>query len=615
MTPENRPATTTSSAPPSQIRSANGAGSPPPNRPELAALSEASRRFGDKHRGAGDTARKSMHVIIAITSAISVGVALTMAEKFEYECGAIIEVTGDGASRQLATVQEALAGFVSRGAATEASTTSNAIIVEGIGPASLRLYTRTADRDGGTATARRTADAFLAEFAGSQQRCRSTPSEAERMLGAYAAELDKAFSTAEADLAGHLSSIPSRDPTGDRHAGLQAWNTLRDKFLGQRSSLATAAATLAALEAMPEPTHGIVPLDDRRNALAANRTLQQDLRELLVQLTELKLHLLTVWQKSGSPLEQLAAAAADFTELVKQQDLSSLLPEATPSLTLETAATQYAEALGSFQKSWTTTFATAKRLDVDPLAGDLLDAHQRSRVMLNGFLFEASKWLTSIRSDIRRLDQGAVDHARFHVLYSNLKRSFGSLQKAHHDFEFTAGRIDPRDNFRLETSLRSSRGLRRRSQQQIGIIDAQLQAKAVERAQAEQLAALTNSKKQFAQQQRDLDQTFVYILDTQRSLNENATLTEAFLRGQVEAEIGKAKMRNTSDALIATRNQIDALSMQRIDDLGDVTLEIVECGVLRGPINLRHRLRIGGLAALITLMTVGFVQWMFTRRR
>lgn len=610
MSPEEKPAIDASRRPGAPARSPLRT-----KEPQLAGLSEASRRYAARQTSVPAGSRRDLRLVIAIASAIVVGAAITFSERFEYECGAVISVAGVDAAQRMEEVRTELAGFAMRHASSRRVATSAAWIIDVAEPNLLRLSSRTQDRRATAEEAKVIANGFLAEFAAAKQRGRATPSDAEQLLSKYAGELHQALAAVEDELTEGLADQPPRPPSDGRPVDPEAWNVLRDEFLRQRIELAQTTASMASLENQPEPTHGIVPVEERRSALRAHRALQQDLRELKVHLTELKLHLLQVWQHAGSPLERLSLAAADFSRLVSQRDLSRLRLDPSTALTMGATAAEYVEALERFQAAWTATFTSAKHLEVDALADDLLDVHQRARAMLNDFLYRASSRLTSIRSNIRLLDERSEDQASFHVLYSDLKRSFGVFQKAHHDLEFTAGMIDPRDNFRLETSLRSSRGLRRRSQQQIRIIDDQLQAKAVKRARLQRREALAGLERKTQEQRDSLDQTILTMVELQRTLNEDAILTEEYLRGQIEAEINKAKAAGTKTALSATAEQIETLAGKRLSSLGEVTLELVECGVLRGPINLRHRLRVGGLAAIITLLTVGAIQWMFTRRR
>ena len=72
-------------------------------------------------------------------------------------------------------------------------------------------------------------------------------------------------------------------------------------------------------------------------------------------------------------------------------------------------------------------------------------------------------------------------------------------------------------------------------------------------------------------------------------------------------------MQITQANLSETEDQLSDLAAKRTSASFEMGIELVECGVITGPVNLPERLRTGGIAALLTLLIVGFAQWWSNR--
>jgi hypothetical protein len=577
---------------------------------------------------------------------------LTFIEPFEYVCGATFRLAvtdGPHSGPYPADVDAQLASFRTQLLDYAWHQRTDGMVVAGSGvhwfvdaPAAglLRLCLTTSDPEADTQHLRQLAQGYLAEVAARTGAARANPSEAEAMLSQFAAELQARLNETRAKVEESVASLPESDPRQRRDALLSRWRVLQEEFLQARDDLARASAELARLEAEPEPTHGIVSHEDRNEALSADTALQQDLRELEVNLTELKLHLLNVWQESAGELEHLGIAADELLAThapgSDQLDGRSRATERAAGFSprgrsqpdrlegrthklaggsAEEVAGRYRELLDTFSNAWNRDFAAFRRLEVDPLSSDMLTIHQRLRSALNDFLFSSSTYLAALRAGVVTLGAGAEDRAQLHVFESNVVRSFQAVQTAHRRFEFAAAAIETRDNFRLDTALRSARGLRRRSQQRIKGIDERLQREAQQHAREQRDEALAVARKKIEGLRSAAGQVVEDLVTLQTELNLSVDVSEDFLRSALRAELTEHQAGTTRADLAKTEGRLQDLVDRRTSAFDDVTIELVDCGVIAGPVNLGQRLRIGGIGALATLLVVGIGQWWLNRRQ
>jgi hypothetical protein len=482
-------------------------------------------------------------------------------------------------------------------------------------PSELRLLCRSTTR-GASAVARitRVGEAYIARTEALREELRKRPTQQELALSIHASELQARYSTLEARLeaARRLSSV---DPQLRRATLLESWNSLSTRFNSARQEFLQAASEIARLKAEPAPTHGIVPTEERREALEADVMLQQDLRELLVRLSEVKLHLLNVWRESSGKLDQLATAV---DQLVGEDARADHLKAATDLQRtvgkLLAEGDQYEDLLKAFAGSWTSEFNAVRQADVDPLSSGLLDAHERTRKLANDFLYRAGKHLAAMRTLIQAVTEQSSDHARHYVLQSNLVRAFQAIQTAHHRLEFASGPLDTPENFRLDSALRSARGLHRRSQQRINLIDQRLQAKAVRLARERRNREIADGERRLENIRETIDQTVEELIAVQKELNRNAERLTAFLQNAHEQDVLRARLEVTESDLADTRERLRELATKRLNEHQEIGLELVSVEMQPRPANLLTRCRTGGIAALLALLALVILQWHNTRR-
>ncbi|UCC32116.1 MAG: hypothetical protein JSU86_07505, partial [Phycisphaerales bacterium] len=428
-----------------------------------------------------------------------------------------------------------------------------------------------------------------------------------------AVELEGRLEQAQARLAAAREVAPVAVPHPPRDALLSQWNSERARFSAAREELDRAVAELRRLRAGPEPSHGVVPPETRRQALQADPALQQDLRELEVNLAELKHHLRAAWQKSVGPLENLHAAVNDLAQVIPDDDATGE-PVQRSVKQLSAATESYRGLLTAFTETWDDEFVTLQNTAVDSLSTELADTHDRVRKRLNDFLFESGKHLTTMRKAVQAIGEDSGDLARYHVLQSNLIRGFRILQGHHHRFEFSAGMTDARQNFQIDAALRGARGLHRRTQQRTELIDARLQKQAVRRARQQRIQDVARAEQDIDRLRSTADETVVGLIALQEQLNNNANLVEELLRANQQVAAAESRVTAIEAELAAIRSRLAVLAGERMSDTEDARLELIECRVIGSSVQVRERLAFGAFGTVVTLFGVAVGRLWLSRR-
>ena len=543
---------------------------------------------------------------------------LAFTGRSDYRCCATFRILGDVTPAQRVTLRHELSNY-----AWESLTGADGprvrippMHVDSPSPDQLRLTVITTSRKTGLRRVRQTAEGYGERMRVLAQAARITPTEAEDTLSEYVSTLQVRLDDARDQVDAAFAALPESNASENVQLLMAQWQPLRGRFDRVKQELTQASADLTQLRSQPEPTHGIVSSEERQQAQMADEALQQDLRELVVNLTELKLHLLTVWQQSAGALERLTLAADDVIKTAAYDPRKLELEEADAGrvTSIETAANAYAETLNAFAEAWSQEFTTLRQLDVDPLSGEVLDVYYRVLRRLNDFLFHASKQLSTLRAAVDVLSADPRDTARHHVFQSDLVRAFHTMQAAHHRFEFAVDAIETPQNFRLDAAIKSARGLHRRSQERIRGIQQRLQAQALKRAKEQRVQELATVKEVFERARAATDETVNELIALQDELNLTAKDSEAFFRTLLQAEIASARLEITHGDLDTTQQRLRELAAQRMASSNSLGVELVSCDVLGGPVNLGERLSIAGLAAVLTLLAVLLTQWWIIRR-
>lgn len=556
-------------------------------------------------------------VALAAVAGLLVGAVITLMGPFEYSCTTTMRITGRASKDHVAVCRKELLDYalVQGADTTGARAAFGGWLIDSPEPSLLRLTLRTSDRRAGVALVRRIAQGFRERMRGLAADARETPTRAEELLAGRATELRERQAQAQAQIDAVMATIPDTDPAAHHDALAERWEQLRSDFSTSREELSRTSADVNRLRAEPEPTHGLVSAEQREQALQSDAALQQDLSELAVNLTEVKLHLSNVWQRSAGPLERIALRVHDLIETASSgSGRTNFGQGATRLQTLIGSTEAYRDMVETFRRVWTREFNAVRRLNIDPYNGETLDRYERVRRTLNDFLFAAARRLASIRSQVHAIADDPQDGARHHVFQSSLMRAFHAMQTAHHRFEFAAGTIETPDNFRLDAALKAARGLRRRSRDCIRQIEEQLQAEAALRARQRQSRKLAGAEKHVRHLRAVTDRALGELIAMQDDLNVSAKQAETFLRAVLRIETVAARLELARNDLVQTEVQLDELVAERNVAANGTDVEIVSSGVVGGPGNLIERLGLGALGGALTLLSVLLGQWWITRR-
>ncbi len=579
---------------------------------------KASKTALDIHPLADRPAPKRIQTVMLATGfALAVGALLAWLEPPQYRCVATFHVSGVTGSVRFSQYRMQLSDFVrSEFERTDPrDSTLQPWSLESPNGTILRLGVIVAEPSTGLDDLRRLAGRFCEHMDAQAQGARQRQSEAEKGLAQYGDALRTRWTEARSSADRTDAVVPAVNPDTTRLGEIDRWDSFQADLAEIRGQLGLAETLVTRLETGPSPTHAVVSRSDREEALKADDALEQDLRELRVNLTELKLHLLNVWQQSSGPLEPLELAVDDLIAIVSPQRLPEV--EASTSALLapvRTAAQAYRTALASFSQTWHREFTLLRRIEPDPHNAQIVDQFQTVRRSLRDFLFDGSKRMTALRASVRAVSEDPTGSARLHVFHANLTRAFQTAQTAHHRFEFAAGALETPENFRLDAALLGARGLRRRTRDRIQSIDTKLQAKAIERSRELRLIELQQARMAVRQRRAAYDQSVDRMLELQTQLNRKADETVAYLKATQAAGIASARAQVLHDELgvIDTRLQDLATERQREADASDVTL--VSCEVQDRPANSAQRLRVGGLGGALAFLAVLLTQWWVMRQ-
>lgn len=461
------------------------------------------------------------------------------------------------------------------------------------------------------------ATAFVAEMADEARTIRETPSEAETALTLVADSLHDRLMSAQNELTRWAAQPSPEDPRPQREQHLAHWSMLQAEFLAARDELLAAASHLQALEARGEPTQGIVEADERRTAQEADLSLQQDLRELHVHLSELKLQVLKVWQQSAAPLERWTNAAHDLVRSIDPAEGRAPPEEATPeqSATLADEAQRYTAEISSFAETWNREFAVLRRAAVDPLSGEIIETHERLAASLTRFLFDASKRLARLREVLRAAESALADDARQYVRYSRLARAFENAQNAHHRFEFAAGSLTARDHYALDSAWRAAAGLRRRTQQRLRVVEDHLLAMARQRAVTQHQDSLADARKKLAETRQTADALVDRLVAAQSAVNLHVEWSEDFLQRTLAEDAARRQNSTTAADIDRMEQQRQVLSAKRLAHFGQTSIALIECAQTPSSSHWPDRARVGLFAGLACLLILGPAEFWLRRTR
>lgn len=589
----------------------NGRNAPDP----LSALSEASTEYGRARRQAGPPRRFS-GFLLAVLAALLVGSVVAMVGPIDYRCAADFTISPKPNESRLGYYRKELLNYAWHALPPTASDTKPLEwFVESPAQDELRLCIEAPDREAGVARLRELAGGFVKTVEKLDAQSRVTPTETEQLLSSYGNELEKSLDELQSKVDDAVATLPGDDPSNRRHELRAQWDDLRAAFSSARKRVTQSSHDYQRLLTEPEPTHGVVSTEARRQRLEADEGLQQDLAELAVALTEVKAHTLAVWQRADEPLQELVRNTNEFQKTLPDDADTTTTPATRARVApIADALAAYQARLSGFRDAWTAAFAELREQDIDPYTAGVLDRYGEIRRSLGDFLFTSSKSLSTMRHAVNALNESQADLARDYVLTSKLVRAFHRIQNAHHKFEFVAQDIESTDDFRLDASLKSAQGLHRRTAAKISEIERQIQGEALaqarKRREADQLAA----KELMERVRTTADKTVDSLVNLQEELNLSADQSEAFQQATLKVEVAASRLQLTQDYLNETNSRLRDLRAKRLTpaDATKVTLQL--CHVIGSAVDWRERTRTGGVGAALTLVTVLLGQWWVSKR-
>lgn len=551
-------------------------------------------------------------VVVALAGTLPAFVA-----PVEHLSSATIRVDGSDAVKHAENYRRALLDYAWKHMSASPGTGPSIYwAVETPRPDYLALQVRCADGKRGLAAAREIGLGFVEAIRMEADHLRSTQSQSEVVLGDMAAQLKDRLQKAEAQVIAQGRSN-TRTPAAEYESLTARWTSARADFQALRGELLGATVALEQLRSAGEPAHGLVSATERQKAIADDLTLQQDLKELRVNLTELKLHLLNVWKESTAPLDALT------TESKALQATVGRIPAEFPANAGDAqtredefagAAQSLHENITTFAAAWHKEFSQLRLLEADPMAAEIVDVHDRLRLLVNKFLFDGGRQLAKLRAEVRESDAVGEDDARHHVRQSELLNVFHTVQAAFHRFEFVAGALETRSNFHMDASLRGASGLRRRSQQHIRSIDEQLERKATEKARREYQDQVKHSQAAVNDLRSRADRLVEELVILQESLNIQAGLSAEFLRNSLLSEHADREAGLARTDLERIQQQQRVLEDQRRSTYGETELRLVDIGVVSDWMEAWRRLRVGVAGALVSVLAVMAGQWLIRRQ-
>jgi len=556
-------------------------------REPIDALAMAGAQHPRGHSGAA-TAPRRRRVLLPVSIALFLGGSVSLIGRLQYPCEAVFHFAESASAAEHLRIRRELLDFLWRASdiATAEGRAPESWSVDTPATDSLRFTTLVTDRPLGVERLQRLATAFMQRLTEEANEFKTSPTPAEKVLTSHLDELRTALMDARSRVDSATEAIPAENPIDQRHALASRWRIVREGFAETRSQLAGAATHLSVLRTTPDPTHGLVTDEERREAMEADDSLQNDLRELTVNLVELRAQLITIDDRTQPELSALQSAAADWIHTIGT-DTTALDSQTRAVLDrLKGDAAAYREHLTRLAHGWAAHFAAIRQNDLDATSNVVLNSLREVEGHLNDFLFTSAAQLSSMRSQLNTLAAQPSIQARPPMWHSECARAFHVLQNAHHRFEFAAGRINGTDDFRIDAARRAAFGLRRRTQERIRIIEERLQTRAAEQAKQSRRQE-TLDQEQLVDRVRSItDQTVDQLLTLQEELNSTAERSEEFHVAQGDLNRATERLDITQAMLAETQRRLDDLETTRLATEVVPPIRLVSCEALDRPVNL-----------------------------
>lgn len=234
-----------------------------------------------------------------------------------------------------------------------------------------------------------------------------------------------------------------------------------------------------------------------------------------------------------------------------------------------------------------------------------MSTQHRLHDLLGEFSFHGSKLMGDMRKEVRAL--GQQSDARHHTLVSEVKRRFHRLESAHRQLEFVASDVFCRNNFRLDSAMKSASGLFRRAQRATSEVDARLEAEALVQVGAERIAARAQAHAKREELREDIDAVADQLVAMIGEYTATVPLTEQYLRPSLSFDAARQRLTDAEQTLRKCQGFMTALAGLREASAEPISIELMDCSVARAPGGMTKRALWAVLATLLTVTGLGYV--------
>lgn len=458
--------------------------------------------------------------------------------------------------------------------------------------------------------AKRLADQFAAAVEFDAKALEATPSPAEVFVG-ESLELHRSRTHETGRrLTEARTQLPAVDPRATQAELLQRWRQKKDDLQTAADALRTADARLTELRGS-EPITVAADPSDIANAELANLGLQQDMKEMNVNLAEVRSELLRADDAVQVPFENAANAAANLR--YQADDAALNHPELPSASDIAIRAAEYASRLSSLQSDWAARAGSLRRAPDDLPPQVLIDAQETLAKLAGDFTYAADPMIREIDKLATDLADSRTGRGQHRELISSLVRDAQVLAAEHRRVAFAVAGVTIADNFRLDAALRAGRALHARCRAIRQVIADQLAATALAEARTAWSSALASAETAVADTRADHDRAVRELLAVHEELIESFRGAAGYVELLTRADIDDDALRTGQQDLRRIEQQLDSLMQAR---LAAARSPISPAGVEIDPwpVNIVPRLYTAGTAAIATLIAMLMGQFWLTRR-
>ncbi len=416
------------------------------------------------------------------------------------------------------------------------------------------------------------------------------------------------------DLSGieeRIATIGERMPTSDPVAQIISdWDRLaaqEQEYESLLSTLTQATLRREDLKNTPMPRTVYVLPEKREQAYKENVVLSEDLRQLEVQLVQVKSALVSLWRNASSRLETLLDTAAGLSTSSQTPGAVTDDPKQAAMLDrIAESAESYHQKTAGFAQEWSRGLLGLQAITPDPAGKDVLDLYDRIARSTGDFLHETSGMLTALRLRVRMLKEQPTTSQSDYAIVAEVTKRFSELSNAHRDFERAATELVSSDNYLLSAMMQTVRRLTYRTRSTRKAVDQELENEArLEEIQRKENELLTLDNR-IVKTQEAMIQTVTAMIKRQRDIRLATNLLPACNEAKEELVAHTTRHEILSHQLHDLRQQYAALQADSNDSdpLNVTGISNSAPAVSERPANLGDMLTAALLAWCITFLAL-----------